>query len=600
MAQQSSHRPRSVRGGKPARRGKDHRETPASAGGKRRAKSSSAGSGQRSAGSPASSARRAVGRPAGAASGAAHPAGAASGAGRSDGAASNAAPSRRKLKDSAGPCPIMRACGGCAWLGIPYRKQLVRKQEAMENLFRPLIERMGWDAVIEATCGMGGKAGDPGKAPAPRAFRYKAATPFAPGPAGAVRSGFFARGTHTIVPAPNCAVEAPGARHILNEVARAAERLGIPAYDEDARQGMLRYAVLRMGWRTDEAMLTIVTARREVPHIEDLAHELSSIDPRIVCVAQNINGREGNAILGRETRVLWGAPHMKDELLGCTFAISPTAFYQTNPQQTEVLYRLAIEGMALEAGDVLLDAYCGSGTIGLCAARDAAHAGKVIKLIGVEKNPAGIADARLNAELNGLGPDEASFMATDATEFLRDAARSGTHVDVVVLDPPRAGSTPAFLTAAAELGPRRIVYISCNPTTQVRDLEILGHQGYRLCRLTPVDMFPHTEHTETVAVLSRKSATKTFIPVTVSPKDMGLDEAKAQPTYENIRKYVKETHGLTVSTLNIAQMKAECGLEMECDRSGGKQQPKCPPEKREAILDAFRHFGMIEDDSSEG
>ena len=503
MAQQSSHRPRSVRGGKPARRGKDHRGTSASAGGKQRAKSSSAGSGQRSAGSPVSSARHAVGRSVGAASGAAHPAGAASGAGRSGGAASNAAPSRRKLKDSAGPCPIMRACGGCAWLGIPYRKQLVRKQEAMENLFRPLIERMGWDAAIEATCGMGSKAGDPGKAPAPRAFRYKAATPFAPGPAGAVRSGFFARGTHTIVPAPSCTVEAPGARHILNEVARAAERLGIPAYDEDARQGMLRYAVLRMGWRTDEAMLTIVTARREVPHIEDLARDLSSIDPRIVCVAQNINGREGNAILGRETRVQWGAPHMKDELLGCTFAISPTAFYQTNPQQTEVLYRLAIEGMALEAGDVLLDAYCGSGTIGLCAARDATRAGKAIKLIGVEKNPAGIADARLNAELNGLGPDEASFMATDATEFLRDAARSGTHVDVVALDPPRAGSTPAFLTAAAELGPRRIVYISCNPTTQVRDLEILGHQGYRLCRLTPVDMFPHTEHTETVAVLER-------------------------------------------------------------------------------------------------
>lgn len=580
MAQQSSHHPHSARGGKPARRGKDRRGTSASAGGQRQAKSSSVGIGQRSVGSPAGVGRQVVGRSAGAASG--------------------AAPSRRKLKDSAGPCPIMRACGGCAWLGIPYRKQLIRKQEAMEELFRPLIERMGWDAAIEATCGMGSKARDPDKAPAPRAFRYKAATPFAPGPAGAVRSGFFARGTHTIVPAPSCAVEAPGARRVLNEVARAAERLGIPAYDEDARQGVLRYAVLRMGWRTDEAMLTIVTARREVPHIEDLARELSSIDPRIVCVAQNINGREGNAILGRETRMLWGAPHMKDELLGCTFAISPTAFYQTNPQQTEVLYRLAIDGMALEAGDVLLDAYCGSGTIGLCAARDAARAGKAIKLIGVEKNPAGIADARLNAELNGLGPDEASFMATDATEFLRDAARSGTHVDVVALDPPRAGSTPAFLTAAAELGPRRIVYISCNPTTQVRDLEILGHLGYRLCRLTPVDMFPHTEHTETVAVLSRKSATKTFIPVTVSPKDMGLDEAKAQPTYENIRKYVKETHGLTVSTLNIAQMKAECGLEMECDRSGGKQQPKCPPEKREAILDAFRHFGMIEDDSSEG
>ena len=146
----------------------------------------------------------------------------------------------------------------------------------------------------------------------------------------------------------------------------------------------------------------------------------------------------------------------------------------------------------------------------------------------------------------------------------------------------------------------KVVYVSCNPSTLARDLKILREYGYQVQEVQPVDLFPGTGHVETVAVLSRKSATKTFIPVTVSPKDMGLDEAKAQPTYENIRKYVKETHGLTVSTLNIAQMKAECGLEMECDRSGGKQQPKCPPEKREAILDAFRHFGMIEDDSSEG
>ena len=209
-----------------------------------------------------------------------------------------------------------------------------------------------------------------------------------------------------------------------------------------------------------------------------------------------------------------------------------------------------------------------------------------------------IRDARQNARHNGV--ENARFVAADAGEFMRRLAADGERADVVLMDPPRAGSSEEFIDALAELAPERVVYISCNPETQVRDCRLLRDRGYAVRIVQPVDMFPHTDHVETVAVLSRKSATKTFIPVTVSPKDMGLDEAKAQPTYENIRKYVKETHGLTVSTLNIAQMKAECGLEMECDRSGGKQQPKCPREKREAILDAFRHFGMIEDDSSEG
>lgn len=410
--------------------------------------------------------------------------------------------SRRAQKDAAGPCPIMRACGGCAWLGMPYRKQLARKQAAMEELFAPLLERFGWDISIDAVRGMGAVAGESGNVPAPRAFRHKAATPFAPGPNGAVRCGFYARGTHRIVPAEACAVEASGARRILNEVARTAERFGIPAYHEDARRGLLRYAIVRMGWRTEEALLTVVTAQPEVPHLEAFARELAQIDGRIVGVAQNINGRPGNAILGPTTRTVWGAERMRDKLLSCTFEISPTAFYQTNPQQTEVLYQLAIDGMGLSAGDVLLDAYCGSGTIGLCAAREAAEQGHDIRLIGVERNPAGISDARRNAELNNLEA-HSSFIAQDATAYLTQAAERGEHVDVLALDPPRAGSTPAFLNAAANLGPRRIVYISCNPVTQVRDLEVLGTAGYRLERLTPVDMFPHTEHTETVACLVR-------------------------------------------------------------------------------------------------
>lgn len=499
--------------------------------------------------------------------------------------------SARKAVDPKSPCSIMKACGGCTALNRPYKKQLAAKQAAMEELFASLCEREG--IAVDPIRGMGVTLGDPGKYPAPRGFRHKAATPFAPGKEGAVRCGFFERGTHKIVAVPECPVEAPGARQILNGIAREAERLHIPAFNEDKHLGLLRYAVVRCGWRTDQVMVTLVTAQRDLPHAQEFFEAVAALNPHIVTVAQNINGRPGNAILGEETRIVYGAECMRDQLLGCEFDISPTAFYQTNPQQTELLYQLAIDGMDLQQGDVLMDAYCGSGTIGLCAAKAAQDKGVGIMLLGVERNHAGIADARRNAELNGL-TRSAWFMADDATDYILDAADNNERVDVLSIDPPRAGSTPEFLEAACALKPRRITYISCNPVTQERDLHQLLDGGYRLLKITPVDMFPHTDHTETVAVLSRKSASKSFIPVSISPKDMGLSEEKDQPTYANICDYVQKTHGMKVSSLYVAQMKAECGLETQADRSGDKKQPKCPPEKREAILDAFRHFGMID------
>ena len=411
-------------------------------------------------------------------------------------------PGRSAPARTDGPCPVMHACGGCTALNRPYKKQLAAKQQAMEELFAELCSREG--TPVDPIRSMGATLGDPGKYPAPRAFRHKAATPFAPGKGGAVRCGFFARGTHDIVAVPACPVEAPAARSILNGIAQAAERLHIAAYDEDRGLGLLRYAVIRCGWKTSQIMVTLVTAQRDLPHAEELFDAVAALDPNIVTVAQNINGRPGNAILGEETRIVRGAPCMRDGLLGCEFDISPTAFYQTNPEQTELLYQLAIDGMDLHAGDVLMDAYCGSGTIGLCAAKAAANAGQGIMLLGVERNPAGIADARRNAELNGL-TRSAWFMADDATDYILDAADNNERVDVLSIDPPRAGSTPEFLEAACALKPRRIVYISCNPTTQERDLRQLLDGGYHLERLTPVDMFPHTDHVETVAVLVRRA-----------------------------------------------------------------------------------------------
>ena len=194
---------------------------------------------------------------------------------------------------------------------------------------------------------------------------------------------------------------------------------------------------------------------------------------------------------------------MRDQLLGCEFDISPTAFYQTNPQQTELLYQLAIDGMDLRQGDVLMDAYCGSGTIGLCAAKDAQNKGIGIMLLGVERNPAGIADARRNAELNGL-TRSAWFMADDATDYILDAADNNERIDVLSIDPPRAGSTPSSSKLPAHLSRAASPISAATPSTQERDLHQLLDGGYRLLKITPVDMFPHTDHTETVAVLERR------------------------------------------------------------------------------------------------
>lgn len=406
----------------------------------------------------------------------------------------NTSARKKQAAEHGGPCPIMRRCGGCEWLGLPYRKQLARKHAAMVELYAPLIERFGWDVEVSPVMGMDSRS--------PRAFRHKAATPFAPGEGGEVRGGFFARGTHDIVACPACAVEAPGARELLNEVATVASELGIPAYDEDRRCGQLRYAVLRCGWRTGERMLTLVTRSREVPGLDELAARLRDAHPELVCVAHNVNPRATNAILGGETRIIAGRDRMRDELLGCTFEISPVSFYQVNPEQTEILYRTAVEAARLRADDVLLDTYCGSGTIGLCAAGLARGAGIDVSLVGVERNAEGIRDAKRNAALNGLEATS-TFIARDATEYMLEAADAGSKANVLIMDPPRAGSTPEFIRAAATLAPRTVIYISCNPATQARDLELFAAEGYAVTSLVPVDLFPHTSHTEMIAVLRR-------------------------------------------------------------------------------------------------
>ena len=344
-------------------------------------------------------------------------------------------------------------------------------------------------ARIDKICGVAGE---------PLAYRHKAATPFAPAGHGRIRCGFYAAGTHRIIPCEKCLVEDPRARKILNGVARVAERLHIPAYEEDRGIGVLRHAVVRCGYATDDVLLTLVTNVPELRGPDRMVAALRMECPEVTSIVQNVNTRRTNAILGKQNRTLWGTGVMHDKLLGCTFEIGPSSFYQTNPEQTELLYQLALDAADLEGGMSVLDAYCGTGTIGICAA--AANSG--VEVTGVERVASAVRCAERNARANGVA-ERCDFVAADATEWMSRKAGE-RHFDVVLMDPPRAGSTPDFLHGVADLAPERVVYVSCNVQTQARDLEVLLGRGYTLRSVTPVDMFPHTKHVESVAVLARR------------------------------------------------------------------------------------------------
>lgn len=394
-------------------------------------------------------------------------------------------------------CSIARSCGGCEWLSVPYPIQLKRKQAQVEELLAPLASIN--NVTIEPIRGMD----------EPLAYRHKAATPFAPGKGRTVRSGFYASGTHKIIASKECLVEDGRARAILNDVAYLAGQFNIHAYQEDRGKGALRHGVVRCGYATDDVMLVLVVNGQHLPHEQEFVAALRKAHPELTSIFLNVNQKRTNAILGRETRLLWGSTSMSDKLLDCTFEIGPTSFYQTNPQQTEVLYQLAIDGAL--AGSKLtdaeqtsklrvLDAYCGTGTIGLCLAHAAEAQGINLLLTGVDQVENNIQMARRNARNNRL---EAEFICDDATRYMQALAKDGQNFDVIILDPPRAGSTPTFLKATAQLAQKKIVYVSCNVVTQARDLKVLLDSGFAIERVTPVDMFPHTKHVECVVVLSR-------------------------------------------------------------------------------------------------
>lgn len=372
-----------------------------------------------------------------------------------------------------------KGCGGCPLLSLPYEEQLRKKQKAMKKL-------MGNFGKVRPVIGMED----------PWHYRNKAISTFAEGPGRQLISGIYARGSHYVIPVKTCLLHHPALDEAVRAVRKAARICKYKPYDEDRKTGLIRHVLVRHSLLTDEVLVVLITAAPILPRAKAFVKKVRELCPKVTTIVQNINPRSTSAVLGFSEKILYGKGYIVDELCGIRFRIAASSFYQINPVQTEILYRTAIEAAGLDGTQTVLDAYCGVGTIGLAAAPHARH------VLGVEKNGSAVRCAIQNAKDNGI--QNARFLNEDATKAIQKMAARGEKVDVIFMDPPRAGSTPEFLDAVSRMSPEKLVYISCNPKTQKRDLEILKKKGWGVRVIQPVDLFPHTEHIETIVTLSRK------------------------------------------------------------------------------------------------
>ena len=475
-----------------------------------------------------------------------------------------------------------KKCGGCPLLALPYREQLAQKQARLQEL-------LGGFAPVKAVQGMA----------EPLHYRNKAIASFAT-QRGKLVCGLYAEGTHRVLPGADCLLQEEILNKTLAAVLDAARVCRWTAYDEDRGTGLLRHTVLRSSCG-GKVLVTLVTPGPDLPGSKNFCTALRKKAPWVVSIVQNINPTRSSAVLGSREKTLYGPGFVLDTLCGTQFAISSRSFYQVNRTQTEVLYKKALELAKLTGRETVIDAYCGIGTIGLCAAPLAKQ------VIGVERNPAAVKDAAANARRNKIA--NARFVCADATEWMAAAAGEGLHPDVVFLDPPRAGSTPECIAAVNKMKPRRVVYVSCDPETLARDVADFTRLGWRAAKFCPVDLFPQTKHVETVVLLSHKKADSYIhidvefgegegkIPVDSIAKRAEAYKPKEKVTYKMIKEYIEAKYGFKVHTAYIAEVKRNLGLPMY-DAPNAVEELKQPrkhptPEKVEAIKDALRYFAVI-------
>ena len=368
-------------------------------------------------------------------------------------------------------CPQSKLCGGCAFQHMDYQEECRLKAERVRQALKTM---------------------DLLPAPETRRYRNKAQYPVAQEKQRAM-AGFYREGTHQVVSCPQCGILAPEMDAVRDAVVDYMNQYRVSAYDEGSGTGLVRHIYVRKGWVSGQLLVCLVVNGTRLPRQEALLERLQRI-PGFATLVLSVHQKPGNAVLGNTFHTLYGPGWIEDTLCGLTFRLSPRSFYQVNHDQAERLYELAIAGAGIQKTDVVLDLYCGVGTITLAMAKAAG------RVIGVEVEPQAVADAQDNARRNGV--QNAEFFCGDAGQAALSLREQGLTPDVVVVDPPRKGLSPDVIQALAQMSPRKIVYISCDPATLARDVALLKERNFQLLGARAVDMFPRCAHVETVAWLS--------------------------------------------------------------------------------------------------
>lgn len=467
-------------------------------------------------------------------------------------------------------CLHYTKCGGCQFRHMNYAEELEAKRIRVEDALR----RLG-GADIHVSAILGAEQVD--------RYRNKAQFPVAKGP----RIGFYRPRSHDVIDVDDCLLQGEAAARLRGAVKEWMAEYSIPAYNERTFTGLVRHVYVRTN-RTGRSLCCLLVNGRGVPREAELVRALRQAEPNLAGIVLGVNEKHNNVILGDSYRALWGEDFLSDTLCGLTFRLSVPSFYQVNPAQTEVLYGKALEFAGLTGAETVLDLYCGIGTISLVMARKAGM------VWGAEVVPQAVDDAIANAQRNHI--ENARFLCADAGEAARYLEGEGVRPDVVCVDPPRKGLAEDVVDTIADMGPQRVVYVSCDPGTLGRDVKRFAGRGYTLKKAVAVDMFPRTAHVETVCLLS-KLQSKEHIEIEVKMDELDLTSAESKATYEEIKAYVLEHTGLKVSHLYIAQVKQKHGIiereNYNKPKSDDARQPQCPPEKEKAITEALKHFGMI-------